>query len=98
MGAQPKKDKLLQLPGRGGLDFRPLLAALRGIAFAGPVEIFMHPLPRSIPILPIAVASTAEINCARAHLEGLLQPPRRAVTCARVSRRARWRRWRRGSP
>ena len=38
MGAQSKKDKLLQLPGRGGLDFRPLLAALRGIAFAGPVE------------------------------------------------------------
>lgn len=72
MGAQPKEDELLQLPGRGSLDFRPLLAALREIAFTGPVEIFMHPFPRGIPILPTAAESTAELNRARAHLEGLL--------------------------
>jgi sugar phosphate isomerase/epimerase len=68
----PKEQELLQLPGRGELDFAPLLAALRRIKYAGWTEIFMHPYPRGIPILPTAPAVTAEINRSRAYLEALL--------------------------
>jgi sugar phosphate isomerase/epimerase len=65
----PKDDELQQLPGRGPLDFRPLLGALRKTGYAGPVEIFMHPVPRGIPILDTTAAVTAEINRARRYLE-----------------------------
>jgi sugar phosphate isomerase/epimerase len=65
----PKDEELLQLPGRGELDFAPLLAALRTIDYAGPLEIFMHPVPRGIPILPTADEVTAEINRARDYLK-----------------------------
>lgn len=34
MTRTPKEKELLQMPGRGALDFRPLLAALRDIRFA----------------------------------------------------------------
>lgn len=71
MKPMPKDDELMQLPGRGPLDFRPLLAALRDIDFQGWTEIFMHPTPRGIPILDTAAQVTAEINRARAHLESL---------------------------
>lgn len=71
MKPMPKHEELQQLPGRGKLDWRPLLAALRKINFTGPVEIFMHPTPRGIPILPTAAETTAEIVRARAHLESL---------------------------
>jgi hypothetical protein len=46
------------------------LAAQR---FAGPVEIFMHPVPRGVPILDTVPAITAEVNRARAYLEAVLQ-------------------------
>ncbi|MFV2068517.1 MAG: sugar phosphate isomerase/epimerase family protein, partial [Pirellulales bacterium] len=46
MKKRPKEQELLQMPGRGPLDFRPLLAALRRIDYAGYTEIFMHPHPR----------------------------------------------------
>jgi hypothetical protein len=36
-------------------------------------EIFMHPVPRGIPILPTAAETTAEIVRAREYLEGLRQ-------------------------
>lgn len=68
--AQPKDDELLQMPGRGSLDFGPLLGALREIAFSGWTSIFMHPFPRGIAIVeggPGAV--TAEVNRARQYLE-----------------------------
>jgi sugar phosphate isomerase/epimerase len=68
----PKDEELQQMPGRGKLDFKPLLGALAAIRFAGPTEIFMHPTPRGIPILETAEKVTAEINRARSHLEGLL--------------------------
>ncbi len=68
----PKEEELKQMPGRGPLDFGPVMAALGKIRFAGPFEIFMHPVPRGIPILPTAAECTAEINRARAHLENLL--------------------------
>ena len=69
----PKQQELLQLPGRGDLDFAPLLAALREIKFAGWTEIFMHPVPRGIPILETAQEVTAEINHAREYLERKLK-------------------------
>lgn len=64
----PKEQELLQMPGRGELDFGPLLAALRDIDYAGWTEIFMHPVPRGIPILESTAAVTAEINRARNYL------------------------------
>jgi len=64
----PKEQELLQMPGRGPLDFRPLLAALREIRFQGWTEIFLHPVPRGGPILDTASAVTAEINRRRANL------------------------------
>jgi sugar phosphate isomerase/epimerase len=70
MQAQPKEDELLQLPGRGPLDFYPLVSALREIAFDGWTSIFMHPFPRGIPIVEGGVSAvTAEINRARAYLD-----------------------------
>lgn len=69
----PKDQELLQMPGRGPLDFAPLVAALRRINYAGWTEIFMHPVPRGVPILPTAGEVTAEINRARKYLESLLQ-------------------------
>jgi sugar phosphate isomerase/epimerase len=72
MQAQPKQDELLQLPGRGDLDFGPLLGALREIAFNGWTSIFMHPFPRGIPIVEGGTSAvTAEINRARMYLEAL---------------------------
>lgn len=67
----PKARELLQMPGRGTLDFAPILAALKRIGYKGYTEIFMHPVPRGIPILPTAAAVTAEINRARTYLDGL---------------------------
>ena len=42
----PKEQEMLQMPGRGPLDFAPILAALRTIDYQGYTEIFMHPVPR----------------------------------------------------
>ncbi|MBN1341256.1 MAG: sugar phosphate isomerase/epimerase [Phycisphaerae bacterium] len=68
----PKEQELLQMPGRGSLDFVPLLAALKEIGFKGHTEIFMHPVPRGIPILEPTAAVTAEINKARKYLDDRL--------------------------
>lgn len=65
----PKEQELLQMPGRGPLDFTPLLAALRQVDFQGNTEIFMHPVPRGDPILDSPQAITNEINQAREYLE-----------------------------
>lgn len=72
MRPMPKAEELEQMPGRGKLDFRPLLAALKKIAYGGWTEIFMHPTPRGIPILPTAAEVTAEINRARRYLQDRL--------------------------
>lgn len=64
----PKEQELLQMPGRGDLDFQPLLAALGDIRYRGWMEIFMHPVPRGVPILEPTSAVTAEINRARDYL------------------------------
>lgn len=72
MKPMPKEEELQQMPGRGKLDWKPLLGALKTINFSGPTEIFMHPTPRGIPILPTAAETTAEIIRAKNHLESLL--------------------------
>lgn len=64
----PKEQELLQMPGRGDLDFGPIVNTLAEIKFAGWTEIFMHPVPRGIPILETTAAVTAEINRARQYL------------------------------
>jgi sugar phosphate isomerase/epimerase len=72
MEAQPKEDELLQMPGRGSLDFTPMLRALKKIDYQWYTEIFMHPFPRGFPILPTAAETTSEINRSREYLDGLL--------------------------
>lgn len=67
-----KEEELKQLPGFGTLDYRPIVAALKEIAFDGLAEIFMHPTPRGLPILPTAGQITEKVNEARAYLERCL--------------------------
>lgn len=69
----PKEQELLQMPGRGDLDFMPLLAALKQIQYKGWTEIFMHPVPRGIPILDSTAKVTVEINRSREYLSRCLK-------------------------
>lgn len=69
----PKEQELKQLPGRGPLDFTPLLAALQRAHYDGWVEIFMHPTPRGEPILESTARVTAAVNEARAYLQKRLE-------------------------
>ena len=69
----PKAQELMQLPGRGGLDFAPILSALKKINYTGWTEIFMHPVPRGIPIMDTVADVTDEINRARYYLDQLAQ-------------------------
>ena len=68
----PKEQELLQLPGRGKLDFVPIVSALKKINYNGWTEVFMHPVPRGIPILQTATQVTAEINRSRLYLESCM--------------------------
>ncbi|MCX6898985.1 MAG: sugar phosphate isomerase/epimerase [Verrucomicrobia bacterium] len=72
MKPMPKEEELQQMPGRGPLDFTPILVALKAVGYTGFTEIFMHPTPRGIPILPTAAETTAEIDRARKYLEDRL--------------------------
>lgn len=69
----PKQQELLQMPGRGSLDFAPLLNALRSIRYSGWTEVFMHPVPRGIPIHEKTEDVTSEISIARGYLEKCLR-------------------------
>ena len=69
----PKEIEMRQLPGYGPLDYRPIVKALRDIRYAGYVEIFMHPTPRGIPILPTVAEITGAINRSRAYVEQCLR-------------------------
>lgn len=69
----PKQQELLQLPGRGALDFRPIVAALKEIDYRGWTEIFMHPVPRGTPILETTAEVTEEINRSRRYLSKCLE-------------------------
>ena len=68
-----KEIEMRQLPGYGSLDYRPIVQALRDIRYAGYVEIFMHPTPRGIPILPTVAEITGAINRSRAYIEQCLR-------------------------
>ena len=68
----PKEQELKQLPGRGPLDFEPIIRALADINYDGWTEIFMHPVPRGIPILETAAQVTAEINKSRDYLANIV--------------------------
>lgn len=73
MTVMPKEKELLQMPGRGPLNFAPLLAALREIDFQGFTNVFMHPTPRGIPIVEGGTSAvTREVNRAREYLEKTL--------------------------
>lgn len=69
--AQPKEQELLQLPGRGELDFAPIIAALRAIQFRGWTEVFMHAFPRGLPMVEGVSNVTAEIKRSAAYLDAL---------------------------
>ena len=56
------------MPGRGKLNFVPILAALKKIGYQGLTEIFMDTTPRGISILESTVAVTQEINRTRGYL------------------------------
>ena len=71
MEAQPKEQELLQLPGKGDLDFGPIVAALAEIEYQGLTEIFMHPYPRGVPILDSTAEVTSQIIESRDFLESL---------------------------
>lgn len=74
MAKTSKEIEMQQLPGFGGsLDYRPIVKALRDIRYTGYVEIFMHPTPRGIPILPTATEITAAINKSRAYIENCIK-------------------------
>lgn len=65
----PKQQELMQLPGRGEMDFIPIIAALKEINYGRWTEVFMHPVPRGISILPTPTQVTSEINDAQKYLE-----------------------------
>jgi len=72
---RPKAQEMKQLPGYGPLDFGPIVDALRDTNYSGRTSIFMHPVPRGIPILPTAPEVTRAINRSREYLEHLLEEP-----------------------
>lgn len=72
MNKLPKEQELLQMPGRGKLNFQPLIESLKKIDYNGWFEIFMHPVPRGIPILETTQKVNAEINRSRKYLEKFL--------------------------
>ena len=68
----PKAQEMKQLPGYGELDFQPMVAALKNIGYGRRTSIFMHPVPRGIPILPTAAEVTAAVNRSREYLDACL--------------------------
>ncbi len=68
-----KEVEMQQMPGYGPLDYRPIVKALRDIRYTGYVEIFMHPTPRGIPILPTVGEITGAINRSRDYVERCLR-------------------------
>ena len=68
-----KAIEMQQLPGfGGGLDYKPVVKALKDIGYSGYCEIFMHPVPRGIPVLPTVAEVTAAIKRSRAYIEKCL--------------------------
>jgi sugar phosphate isomerase/epimerase len=72
----PKVQEMKQLPGYGPLDFGRIMKALKDTKYSGRTSIFMHPVPRGIPILPTAPEVTRAINRSREYLEDLIEVKR----------------------
>ncbi len=74
-GGTPEMEKdereRTQLPGRGKLDFKPLVDALKSIHFEGFTEIFMHPSPRGRLIHDTVEKTVEELNASRSYLDSL---------------------------
>ena len=69
-----KEIEMRQMPGfGGGLDYKPILRALKDIKYDGYCEIFMHPVPRGIPILPTIEEISKAINKSREYIESSLK-------------------------
>lgn len=68
MKKRPKSEEMKQLPGYGSLDFEPIVRAMGRIPYHRWTSIFMHPVPRGVPILPSAAEVTKTINRSRAYL------------------------------
>jgi len=73
MQAQPKEDELLQLPGRGSLDFTPLLTLLKRNHYQRWLEVFMHPFPRGIPIAETPEQVFDLLKASKTHLDQIWQ-------------------------
>jgi len=73
--AQPKEKELLQMPGRGPLDFGPLVEALASFKYNGWTEIFMHSYPRGTSMLEKSSDITTEMNKSRDYLNKLIPNP-----------------------
>ncbi|MEI6232349.1 MAG: TIM barrel protein [Planctomycetota bacterium] len=74
IGKLPKNEEMMQMPGfGGGLDYKPVVAALKKLNYQGFVEILMHPTPRGIPILPTIEEVTTAINKSRTYLDECLK-------------------------
>jgi len=71
MQAQPRAQEMLQMPGRGSLDFYPMIQSLAKINYSGWTEIFMHPFPRGRAILDTNREVTEEIIRSKEYLEHL---------------------------
>ena len=67
----PATDQLMQMPGRGTLDFGPIIETLRSVRYQGWVEVLMHPTPRGIPIRETTTEVTAEIRRSHEYLAAL---------------------------
>ena len=69
-----KEIEMRQMPGfGGGLDYKPILRALKDIKYDGYCEIFMHPVPRGIPILPTIEEISKAISKSREYIESSLK-------------------------
>jgi sugar phosphate isomerase/epimerase len=69
---QAKELELEQLPGRGPLDFAPLVQALIDIDYRGWTEIFMHPFPRGISMHETVAEIRDTVNVSRAYMDRLI--------------------------
>jgi sugar phosphate isomerase/epimerase len=72
MKPMPSNEELMQFPGRGNLDFSPLLQALKDIHFQGWTEVFMHHTPRGQPLYPTAPPMTEDVIAAQRYLTARL--------------------------
>ncbi len=81
-------EQRLQMPGRGELDFTPILAALHEIGYQGWTEIFMHPGKRGTPIMDSTAAVTDQINRSRDYLQQCLAAVKQDPAAAKQARNA----------